>query len=351
MKRLTVLDEIVLFLINKYNGERTIQGIFYLLKGKQSAQIIQDSHFYQVTPFFGLYPNLSNQDLEVILKELAGLSFIVSIDNNVFKVNEKGYSYLQTNNLLFQSFRYVNGLRFNQAQKVFWKRFSLFFQTIANVNNQIKYFRPVQQEQDIIDWVKNEILSFNGTKSDLTNVFYNELYSILKQMNDVDANIFVRKLSGASSYGMTLQQISFESKIEEDILFLQTINVIHQFLFILVENEAKYPILKRFLIGTNSTNVTNTSMETKRLLLEGKSIQEIAVIRNLKISTIEDHIVECVLQDQNLSISDFIQDDQFKKIKEIIKELNTRKLKTIREALVNEVSYFQIRLTLARIGE
>lgn len=352
MNKLTILEEVVLFLVNRYNGERTIQGITYLLKGKQSAQIIQDSHFYQVTKFFGLYQFLTQQNMQDLVKGLKEKGYIENNKHhNIYIVSQKGLKYLQNVNCQFYAFQYINGLKFVSVQKIFWKRLSLFFQTISNINQNIKYFRAVQQELDVQEWVKTELIQAKGYKKDLVNHFHTELQHVLQQLPTDDASLIVKRLTGANTYGMTLEQVASEENKSEDLIYIQSVNAMHHLLSILTEKTEKYPMLSRFIKGSISSNITNTSIETKRLFEAGKTIKEIAAIRHLKISTIEDHIVECVLSDELFSIDQFINEQEFSKIKAKIEELQTRKLKDIKEALLNEVTYFQIRITLARMGD
>lgn len=351
MFKLSILEEIILFLIQRYKGERTIQGIMYLLKGKQSAQIIQDSHFYHVTSFFGLFHFLTHQNMQEIINGLEFKGYITHYEKNIYLVNKNGQSYLESQNLQFKEFKYLNGLRFSSIQKIFWKRFSLFFQTVSNLNMNLKYFRAVIQEPDIQEWVKNEVLNFRGNKNEIINHFYEELHGILKKLSDEEALLFVNRLSGAKSYGMTYEQIATENKESVEKIYLKSIDILHHLITILNEHKIDYPFLSKFINGENSTNITTTSVETKRLFNDGKTIQEIAAIRQLKVSTIEDHIVENVLSNEQFPIEQFITTQQFTLIKNKINELNTRKLKIIKEALLHEVTYFQIRITLARMGD
>ncbi|PEJ53742.1 hypothetical protein CN692_20745 [Bacillus sp. AFS002410] len=352
MSKRSILEEIILFLIHRYNGERTVQGILYLLKGKQSAQIIQDSHFYNVTSFFGLFPFLTQQTMQNIINGLENIGYIKASEHkNTYLLNKNGLAYIENQNLQFKEFIFINGLRFSSIQKIFWKRFSLFFQTISNLNMNQKYFRAVNQDYDIQEWVKNVILNFGGKKTELVNCFYEDLHKVLMNLSDDDALLFVKRLSGANAYGMTLEQIASENNESVETIYIKSINILHQILTNLIENKLDYPFLSKFVQGEKSTNITNTSIETKRLFAEGKTIQEIASIRNLKLSTIEDHIVECVLSDELFPIEQFITPIQYSLIKNKIIELNTRKMKMVKEDLLNEVSYFQIRITLARMGD
>ncbi len=49
---LTFLQTMILFCLQKINGERTIYSIYHLLKGKKSSQTIQDTHLFHLQPLF-----------------------------------------------------------------------------------------------------------------------------------------------------------------------------------------------------------------------------------------------------------------------------------------------------------
>ncbi|WP_407697167.1 helix-turn-helix domain-containing protein [Schinkia azotoformans] len=76
---------------------------------------------------------------------------------------------------------------------------------------------------------------------------------------------------------------------------------------------------------------------------------EIAIIRNLKESTIEDHIVEIASELKSFNIEPFVSNDLQGKIIESFQTLRTKRLKPIRSSLNDTVSYFQIRLVLGRM--
>jgi uncharacterized protein YpbB len=86
------------------------------------------------------------------------------------------------------------------------------------------------------------------------------------------------------------------------------------------------------------------------LLNQGFTAEEIASFRNLKISTIEDHLVEFALNVKDFSINSYVDEDIQLKILEISRQESTRQLKVIRNTL-KTASYFQIRLVLAKYGD
>lgn len=81
---------------------------------------------------------------------------------------------------------------------------------------------------------------------------------------------------------------------------------------------------------------------------QGKSIKEIAKERSLNIRTIEAHISDCIEQGI-LDIDEFVIPDKINAIVEAISELDTPLLKPLKEHLGAEVSYFEIKNTIAWI--
>lgn len=72
----------------------------------------------------------------------------------------------------------------------------------------------------------------------------------------------------------------------------------------------------------------------------------------MKVNTIEDHLVEIVLSDKSFPIADYVSLDDEREIAAAINELGTKKLKAIKQMVDNkQISFFQIRLVLAKIGD
>ena len=86
-----------------------------------------------------------------------------------------------------------------------------------------------------------------------------------------------------------------------------------------------------------------TKMVTYRLFKEGLSIQEIAEKRTLSPTTIQNHLIECLSEGMDINLEPYIQTQYEAQILQAIEKLGTEKLKPIKEALPEEVTYFDIR--------
>jgi len=83
--------------------------------------------------------------------------------------------------------------------------------------------------------------------------------------------------------------------------------------------------------------------------LEGLSLKEIADKRNFTMGTIVEHLKKCEENGQEVDWSRFIDDPmKEKKILAAIDEVGTEKLKPIKEALSQDISYEDIRIVIAK---
>lgn len=94
--------------------------------------------------------------------------------------------------------------------------------------------------------------------------------------------------------------------------------------------------------------LTSSTHKTLELVQKGFSIDQIAHIRSLK-ATIEDHIVELSIHEPSFSIEPYVSSEAQKAIHEVAGQLQTNKMKLIKESLEHSFTYFQIRLALTRM--
>jgi ATP-dependent DNA helicase RecQ len=87
---------------------------------------------------------------------------------------------------------------------------------------------------------------------------------------------------------------------------------------------------------------------TYELFQEGKSIEEISSIRSFSVQTIEDHLIKCHSEGYAINWDKLIFKEYQSIIIQAINDLGATKLKPIKEALPEEVPYFQIKAVIAK---
>jgi len=93
-------------------------------------------------------------------------------------------------------------------------------------------------------------------------------------------------------------------------------------------------------------NTSGTFATTFQLYKENNSIEEIAKIRNLSINTIQNHLINFVV-DGTINASELVNTNKIENIIEVAKTPKIQSLKVIKEALGDDYSYFEIHVAVA----
>jgi ATP-dependent DNA helicase RecQ len=93
---------------------------------------------------------------------------------------------------------------------------------------------------------------------------------------------------------------------------------------------------------------TDTKRTSYDLYQSGLSITEIAEQRGLTQSTVKGHLLECCLQGMPMDVSAIVSEEQKKQIMDAIEQVGSDRLKPIKEALPEEISYSAIKFVLAK---
>jgi uncharacterized protein YpbB len=346
------LSYVILYCLKQFNGERSINAIYHLLTGKKSAQTIQDGKFYQLSFLFGVYPSLNKEQLSEIIHDLTLKQFIVRLEKDKYVLTDKGIDDLEQQLVKEPLPKAIDGWKYGDIGKIFWKRLSLVVQTISNLVRNHSAFMPITPDEEVIIRVKQFLLHTQVHRKKLAEQIYRELSKCLSQMTTLEATVFVMRLSSYERIGLTTKQIASRLGEEETKIHFLFLNVLHHLIQQVENQKHTYPTLYQLLNDLlKKETLTETAKRTLDLLNKGLTLEEIATARNLKRSTIEDHIVEIALNVPGFSIDRFISKDKQRYVTTILKELKTKRLKVIKDAAGNDLTYFEIRLVLAKSGE
>lgn len=337
---------LILHCIKQIKGERSLSAIHHTLTGKKSSQTFQDMQAYDIAFAFGSYRSLHRDQLEQEVRALAQ-DDLIQIHNRNLHLTMKGEEYLAANWDQYP-FSWLGGIHYHYMEQVYWSRLLLFVQTASHMVASQHNFIPVEEKQDILEWVKKK---YKETMPDLRHYMqqlYEELHTILADMPEYLAELVVYRMSGLHRFGLSKAQLAakFQCSIH-DISVLLTA-VIHYQLEHILHKAAPYPVLYSFCIDIQKQiPLTQSARKTREWLQKGQPLERIAQIRNLKQSTIQDHVIEIAIQDPGFSVEGFVPINAAHDISHKANELNTNRLKIIKEALDDQYSYFQIRLVLA----
>lgn len=331
-------------------SERSIYGIYHILTGKKSSQAITDGEFYQLSNLFSVMKKMSRNELLNSITELTSNGLIEITEQNKYLPTSKGCKVLERDPM--HSLSFINGRKYYDMGIQFWQKLSLLIQVLSNLLREKRDYITIQQDQTILNWTKIYLLSNIKAKHELSFEIYKECEDCLDQLSDTESTIFVLKLSSFNRIGWTNHQIASYLSKDETYVELLFLNAIH-FILMRIEQEPDcFPRLNEIFssISKSMYSLTESTEKTFQMLSSGKTIEEIVLIRNLKRSTIEDHIVEIAHHVKEFSIIPFVSQEQQELIIKTQGSINTMRLKKIKDEIKSDVTYFQLRLVLAKSG-
>ncbi|MDQ0225065.1 YpbB family protein [Metabacillus niabensis] len=345
------LHIVLLHCLSQFKGERTVSAIYHLLNGKKSSQTIQDGKLFNLSMMFGLFPKLSRNLVITHCEDLVKAQLIKEKEEQHFVLTTQGISYLK-DCLAAKPFpTHLNGWVYGDTSRIFWRRISLLIQVLSNFVYKNTNYLPITKNQEDLFWVKKFIKDNRNQAEVLVNQLYSELHQSIQMSSERHAEIFIRRLTSNNRIGETFEQIALMMKDDPTYVYLEFWNVVHFIIQQIQEKPEEYKIFNEVTKDVQlKTTLTASTEVTFSYLETGASIQEIARLRGLKESTIEDHIVEITLHDQTYTPDNFLTEADYHLIKNAIDTIQTHRLKQVKEYLNDQYSYFQIRLAYALIG-
>ncbi len=114
-----------------------------------------------------------------------------------------------------------------------------------------------------------------------------------------------------------------------------------------------HPEIEKNTIINKETSKRSTApshLESYRLYKEGKSIKDIGALRGLSSISIENHILKCAQERMDIDWKGIFSDEEYDLVLETAVQLDSEKLKPLKEALPDHFSYFMIKAIMVKAG-
>lgn len=341
------IESIILYSIKQLKSERTIYSVYHLLNGKKSSQTIQDAHLFSLKKFFGIYEQLSRESFDEIYQAMVEKNWLINKGDQRYSLTTSGMTLLENNPLP----QYINGWNFHQITSLFWERLSLLIQVVSNLAFCESRYIPIQKNIDVHNWLKSTLKDITVPRLELGPALYSELNECFNTAKVIDPSLLVFRLTGYQQIGLTPLQVAAKVNLNIHNYQVEFTNILHYLIHKIMEEENQLKVLP-YLIDEliQDDELTLSSRKTQKLLRQGHSPDIIAKLRHLKLSTIEDHLVELALNTTDFSIDTYVDRELQHEILEVSRQKASKQLKVIKEK-IGAATYFQIRLVLAKHGD
>ncbi|MBD7906979.1 helix-turn-helix domain-containing protein [Sporosarcina gallistercoris] len=339
------LSSIILKIAEKMDGQRSLNASLHVLRGKRSGQTLQDIDYFSVKPYFSLIPKLADSTFAEAVISLQHTGMIKESEG-IVTVTEKGKRAAKE----LGDFQF-DGWHYRGREEIFFLRLVLLVQTLSQLRSSRNSFHPITNDRKIQQFVKDVLHTQQVTRTNSARSLAEELLLALKMtgISDLQAILLSHRLTGADASGWTWEQLEESTGESVASLQLEYLEALHRLIAVSerVDAAEKLPILHKLATGIRiETPLTDSTAITKKLFDQELSIDEIAIVRQLKVNTIEDHITEIATNDADFPIDRFVDLADQLAVQQEVRRHRVKRLRLLKDKFPH-LSYFQLRLILS----
>lgn len=286
------MDFYQLFILSCFKEEKPMRTstLYHLLKGKRTSSILTYGYFYNVLKYFAILPKLKETTYNQIISELKTNSYLLENKDGLSVISETGLQLIEVEN--FPKTNALKQMSYYKWDLAFFERIVFTTQVLSEKAYLEKKYLPIEtnlfKQQRLKLWLSKQ-------KKEVVTDFYHEWNKLVDCLSIYEQELILKQLVGHNQRGHTLQQISEEKKEHPLHLYLEFKNGWHHLITEIIENSNHYPLFFSILTEEKAFVKEDSSQKTSELFSKGYSIEEIAKFRNLKISTVTDHLIEAYI--------------------------------------------------------
>lgn len=306
--------------------------LFQVLIGRRTTSVLSYAYFNDLLPFFGSFPELTEDTLHQSLKELSQQGWIQPIANE-----PKYYEWLKKEaSGVAIEFEQLDYFRFGKKEKEVWRLIQFLVQ-VASYLGKGKDYLPIESSPYHLARTRQFV---KRHKEQLRQGVYEELIVLFQLLPKEQANLLSQTFTGYQQNGSAFFQLVPEIYQEPAWEKMFISNRIHAFLAKL--EEQKGFLLYQFVASILLENQNKSAVLSRTLFQQGLTLEEISQQRRLKQGTLHDHFIEWAISDANFPFQAFLKPEHQVILSQLPEASWDYPYATLQ--LPKELSFFELRL-------
>lgn len=302
-------EYITYFILSLFNKDSPLSSaqLIHIFHGRRTPSMLFKVEREKLYTPFGLFKTLTKDKLDQYLNELIKLKWLDINENNGYILSNNGSLALEK---YFSDKDYpakIVSLENATIRTPFFYQFQLVSQIFSEAIYSNKQYNPTIKDPIHQTTVKEWLATLDESLHNLSKCWSNELSLVLENLTEEEALILVWKLTGHELVGKTNRQLAESLSLDTVELYILLNQAIEQLIDLIEKSE--YTLLKSFLHQTKKNyyyGLSRSTYLTASYIRKGNNLADIALKRNLKLSTIQEHILEIALVKQSFNFRPFI---------------------------------------------
>lgn len=315
-----------MFLLRLFSEGKPLKetSLFYILQGKRTASMLYRSVDYGLESIFGFLPKLDRTDYQRKLRHLISVNYLTLIEESQELIlTADGQAALEAYFAELYEPIHLNWLTEGKIVIDFQKVLYFLTQILSETRYSNKRYIPIEKNTAIQQWVKRWLRRQSTSQHELGIQFGLEWKKVLSQLDPHNAVILVQLMSGHDRAGWTRAQIAQQLNLEEAevrVRILDALNFIVQYTAAHKEDIPLFASILWELKQKNQNGISKSALDTLVLVQQGYTLEQICQIRKLKKSTVSEHIIECVIVEPTIKVSDFVPKEVYRSLQQLFEE-------------------------------
>lgn len=289
------MDEFILGIFEKRS---VLKGstLYQLLTGRRTSSVLVYGCLNDLLPFWGLFPRLSEEAYQGILKQLEATGSLEQDSTGFYhKIADESSLSLEKAAVLDA----LDNFRFNKSGEQGWRLIRFAIQVVSEYRRS-KNFVPLETAPKYTEPVRQLIRS-QGVAARAT--FYDELSCFFSELPERIADELAQSLTGYQMDGKADYQLLPQSLLEKP--WQELAIKARQQLFIKTVAAHPETISCKLYQQVAFSDANQSALISRRLFQAGASMEDVMAQRHLKAGTINDHLIEWALSDSEFPYSRF----------------------------------------------
>lgn len=272
----------------------TAKQLHLISQGRRTASVLFNIEKNRLFSLYSLFRQWTDRDWDALVSHFLQKKW-VTLKGETLQLTKNGWSskkaFLETCPPLVR----IDSLEFTKTRKPLWDRFIFVNQIVSEYRHQNAQYTPylntLVEQQETKRWLKK-----HGPSLELfSDKWIPEVFQFMSSLSDEQANIGTRLLIGHQQTGQTRRQLRETLHFSDNQLTI----LLHHTIEELIHYSKSHSPLLWDLVQTvhkeNDYGLSTSTYQTQKLLEDGKTIRQISQMRQLKESTIKEHVLEMVL--------------------------------------------------------
>lgn len=291
------MDEFILALFG--SGDKLKATTLYqLLTGKKTTSVLLFGYFHDLLPFFGLFPEGSQEHFQKQLQRLVSQGQLEALPESYYRLQSAMSS---PDEMITQTLGNLNHFRFGKSEAVAWRMVQFVVQ-VASLYQRSPNFVPLETAPCYTEPVRLLIRQHQGN---LRKKLATELEVLFGELEQGLGDVLARSFSGWQVAGQATYQLLPVWAKQRPWNYLVPLSW-HEAFFTVLEEHREF-LLYQLVAPIFLRERNQSGLQTQALFEAGVAFDQVVAQRHLKPGTINDHVIEWALSGEVFPFADFIK--------------------------------------------